>query len=1037
MRTAAARVCRTNRLLFSNKSLVPGPALSNNPIVDFINRRVTAMQVIQLADDNDVAAVASSVLERSDLLDVQSAKLLLEKIVTHSSESVTDVEQVYAVAVRTSCAETVREAMRVSQWKFVEPLCRSLLELSGSSERHLRDVLFLVSAKLRTCREDMQMFLTLTALACDCVERLRHTMKSKVALEAAELAAAAIKRAPLNVIVQCGVCLRDSGLLSSGVATALLQANCWQFSSAAELPLFFDCVSAMLSLRCCASHDVSKLSPELRQVLFAPSSSAGVVMIASELRACRFRTAAEFLESLLQQRRSEWKSFPPSLLLLVQELAYATSCFGSVEDIERALHCGTTFVTPGLLLGRIVEASLAGIAERIRLLQNDLTPKESISAVDASLRAVVAFVGVDLNLDLPLAVIDACLRNRRNAVPLASCVVRVFEECGAPGLTPPSPHFYRQYALRNAPMLASVTSSEHLHSVWKSPAVAQNTDMFWVCPVCSKPNSARYGFCTCSALASTRVVCGLCSAEQDSRLPECVTCGASIAAQKNKVTVTQANWACVACSAQNPPHVFDSCIKCGVARKKRSTKRPPCAQCNSVSARPLSVEPFCISCGKRDACFTNETSHFVWFCYACDGYHAATDLVCPSFGNQMLTAATPRRPWHPVTCPQCGTAASSPFAVECKACSCNLRRVGERRESKHALACGGCCALNHGASASDACVGCSTPLGDAEYVPLAAQRCGACHYMPPTGTSSCLSAVCSKCGVLVRGAESCSAFSWSWSHVRATLEAAALWERGDRCAARFLELLEFLATRVIYLEAPSAAVQRQLAPLLAKCQQSFRQSGNLARRRTAALCGKLLFSPVAADKCSECLGTHPSACCSLTPHASWRCDCGEVNKNTALGQYLCLRCLECRPEVKKLVSYDAWACTSCKKPNVDFETYCVYCGTDRDALTLKLSHKIPFVPSCCKECGTVFLQATCPACADAELSHIRAAEGIVSRVSGTYAVIRSRSSPGDHIFVSAGLLQNVGLEVGQEVTYSAVKTREGKLKATFIHCRTR
>jgi cold shock CspA family protein len=258
-----------------------------------------------------------------------------------------------------------------------------------------------------------------------------------------------------------------------------------------------------------------------------------------------------------------------------------------------------------------------------------------------------------------------------------------------------------------------------------------------------------------------------------------------------------------------------------------------------------------------------------------------------------------------------------------------------------------------------------------------------------------------------------------------------------------IPVLECVLANAKHVELPESKEKLEAAvkPAILACQGASHLEGEqLNARRISALCLQVLSAlgiQVAAvdGNCVHCLASHPAVLCQFAEALDWTCaKCNSKNRNTGQRSYFCFRCLELRPEVSALAPAEVWICGICARSNPEFESHCIFCGSQRPVAGVETA---PFYPSMCSACGDAYLEMTCPSCYDnkrrEEAAETKWCRGVVRFVSEKFSFIQPCEdlSTDRGVFVSAGLARKAGLRTGQKVAFKHVVRSEG-MRATHI-----
>jgi hypothetical protein len=747
--------------------------------------------------------------------------------------------------------------------------------------------------------------------------------------------------------------------------------------------------------------------------------------------------------------KSSMTSVPSMTISTCSELARLIGIHGEPADVHEFVRVMNRFRAPEITIARFLECIVRGICIRIASLPSQryesTTKIQKSHAVFGQLvEAVMRYATANMNRGPMYALVAACLKAQSVEVALLCNLVSgtiAGSEMGrvrsvhseAAALCSVSWVQHAALALgRDAGRMKVV---EDLCAAWNLPSsqmLQLHSTVLWRCPSCNAPNSDRFSACGgCGTSRLALLSCACCSFRQDSTNQTCVVCSAKLSTTLSELLPLKP-WACGGCNAMNEAHRFSSCAFCRKPRVERTkAETSPLGSCSKCSAaKDSDKQPYCKTCGHKEAHFVNTASHFLWQCGQCFRWIPWLEMTCTACWIGEKSGGCCVRPWaNTQKCASCGHECFA-FAVNCPACSASLRteKTDISNTPAAALYCSKCCKVTM--NAGDAVPGCASCGASMTHVERIVVRDRCCHQCREVIGKLNVTAICPCCAAALPHVE------WSAPVLAASLKALGESSTALQVIVSGLELLVAHAVAgrpanrdmdeaVVFI----AAIQSQAGPV------------SLLQRRALALCRKLLFAlaPRATaheqrvsdearpTTCPECLGSHNVLFCPFSGKP-WHClSCGTANTNAGHGRYFCSCCHTARPEFASEHVTETWECKSCRRVVMNFESYCTHCGGKRQGDEKVL----PLAPAVCGQCESLYLEPTCRACPKKSRLH----DGVVCLIAKRYALIQPADTRNaeDRVLVRENLLFNVGakLQKCQEVKYCFI-VKDGRKLATFI-----
>ncbi|KAG5466948.1 hypothetical protein LSCM1_01126 [Leishmania martiniquensis] len=453
------------------------------------------------------------------------------------------------------------------------------------------------------------------------------------------------------------------------------------------------------------------------------------------------------LEALGASRPDGWPSLPPAAVESMAAVSRLVGQEGSVDDIERLYAALVGFHNAGLFVSTYVESVLAGVCDRMWKIARQqhawgvaktvprAPPCEIVGRVVPVFRAILGYVGDELNADMIFELVETALHLRDYAVPLTAALVSALRSsaeqslclqellCRADASTHGAP-FLCYYTLCYARDFGSPATFDHLAALWRidgdaiwSRASRLSPSLrLWTCIVCGRLNSNRYNYCVCSALRYSYVLCGACGYAQDERLRQCRCCGQTrVPKALTAGAVARKAWQCRDCGARNPARQTLMCFRCGqptgpciqqdaAADLKSGTASAPAIPgccfsnefhrglaCGAASTATRAATAYmaavgvCHECGRFKADHAERHST-VWICMGCHQRRSSLEHVCPSCPQvECLPKAVCREPVGvPRVCGRCGREEANPFAMACRGCGSTSDPFAHRSDSAKA-----------------------------------------------------------------------------------------------------------------------------------------------------------------------------------------------------------------------------------------------------------------------------------------------------------------------------------------------------------------
>lgn len=428
-----------------------------------------------------------------------------------------------------------------------------------------------------------------------------------------------------------------------------------------------------------AQHPTLRVTPHLVAMYTAEGNVTGA------LRA---------LHSLAASRPEGWLRPPPIVQQVAAQLCELVGRSGAPQDLRPLYEALVSFHSAGMILSQLMESVLAGIAERMRHLSDDLLPSLAAQSGESRVgggaasygagpvtrlddlaprvvlehvvpvtKAALTFIGDDANTDMILMLLETSLDTGSMAVPLTAALMRTLRQASSLSIrelflrVDSSTHnlpFLYYYALCFARDRGLVDAVEHLSAVWRvdgqallhRPAHLAPAYKLWKCAGCGRLNSDRFNYCVCSALRNGLVLCGGCSFGQDERWPACLRCGSALgeAAGATCAALVRKAWNCTACNASNPARQTLLCFRCSAptgplsqagGRAAAASMRGGC-DCGGGAEQGASARAYhdkvgyCRCCGQLSCRAPAKTSTAVWTCAGCQQLRSALERSCPS-----------------------------------------------------------------------------------------------------------------------------------------------------------------------------------------------------------------------------------------------------------------------------------------------------------------------------------------------------------------------------------------------------------------------
>ncbi|EAN77094.1 hypothetical protein, conserved [Trypanosoma brucei brucei TREU927] len=803
--------------------------------------------------------------------------------------------------------------------------------------------------------------------------------------------------------------------------------------------------------------------------------------------------ACDSLLSVACSREEGWINIPPPVMHAIHAVCVLVGRSGSSADVVPLYRAIVCFHNPGIIVSQCMEYVLSGLCDRVARINGHFSketqPCTILEHIVPLLRAIVRCIGDDINTDMILELLETALSVEYFSVPLTASIVWTFQRSTSLALkdlfsrVDPSTNgvpFLNYYALCHARDRGMLETVEHLATVWHcdvEPILKRYTFLLpsyklWKCAACGRFNSDRFNYCLCSALRNGFVVCSKCAYAQDERLSFCQSCGVRTEEGAVAAAVVRRAWTCGECGANNPARQVSSCFRCKAdlgpvakALKEMGNSKVTSCSCPTVdssgegkgSCRSMH---YCRHCGwmREPWAVANST---VWRCEGCSQLRSSLDRTCPECPHvDFLPFAMAHKSSDVRSCVDCGAMAENPFAEKCALCAGALRvgatalkapttssaAVGESElmveTAQWCSNCGGIVVEK----LSSHCSECGHALHFADVLHLAVRRCSACG--EDLGTQQ-IGVVCVHCFSF---APPVPREGWSTAVVHETfrvIDRAMERKLGcDTLADLFHKIL--VSFRQHVGQATISETRVAVAVALGRLQAVLIASVPYERmaRRVIALTKQLLehvdnvcgvssshFHP---GQCPHCLGTHRPELCSFNEE-EWVCEvCGAENENGDVCRYVCRNCLSLRDTVRELCPTEAWECPQCQRANVDFESYCIFCGVQRavveDAVE-EAAEVVPFIPAKCSECNLVHLEARCPLCHNTIPETLRKAEGVVCLVTSRYAFIQpvGTEHPNQRVYVGQQWLRKHKWTGGEKVTFTARLNDQGGFRVTSVH----
>lgn len=411
--------------------------------------------------------------------------------------------------------------------------------------------------------------------------------------------------------------------------------------------------------------------------------------------------ALRALLALAQSRSEGWVRMPPAVIETIYAVSELVGKCGTPEDVPSLYRAVVTYHNPGMIAGQSIERVLAGLCQRMRLLESrfgDLrhaAPHLVVRDIVGMAHATFAYVGDDFNTDSMLTLLETAVNTAHVAVPLCTALLRemsmmtslsiqeLFQRVDQSTNGTPFLHYYTLCYARDHGYLSAV---EHLCAVWHvsaAPVLCRSSHLslpykLWQCASCGRRNSDRYNYCTCSALRNRLVGCGACGYLQDERRPNCLLCGISL--NKNVRTATvRMGWVCQSCHANNSALQSLLCFRCS------APTGPSFSMLTGNKERKSEADGFCLCGGSKDAyanrigycrqCGTFKMPYAarhstVWRCQGCQQLCSSLEPFCPSCPQVENLPASVEHPAATIRhCKKCATAVANPFCTVCPNCA--------------------------------------------------------------------------------------------------------------------------------------------------------------------------------------------------------------------------------------------------------------------------------------------------------------------------------------------------------------------------------
>ncbi|EPY25932.1 hypothetical protein AGDE_11625, partial [Angomonas deanei] len=528
------------------------------------------------------------------------------------------------------------------------------------------------------------------------------------------------------------------------------------------------------------------------------------------------------------------------------------------------------------------------------------------------------------------------------------------------------PHLAPAYKMWRCTSCGRVNSDRFNYcvcSALRSGQVLCNTCGYAQCeqvPFCRSCGSAVSSTTTQAAVIRKPWHCHSCKSNNPARhVLRCCTCGQPTGPVLRKTNEHHTSSFC-ACAPSDSPAVVSYknavgyCSDCHQPKMEYARQHSSVWRCTGCRQLRSSLERVCPNCPQVE-CLPFAVQHaisatrYCWSCHAAEGDpFTDTCSACGVQGDLHLTehstaatadtkVAQPQEEQQPMaqrevvffSCDQCGNLQKESDTVDhkCEQCGAILESNEETRltlRDRQCIKCGSVTAAEH--------MGCF---------------CRSClSYLPPTVKQGWTSAV------VISTCEELAACFDSEGHDGKTEQAVTVQSFSEKRYEQLTSLLGELATQwktqVEHTVLRDARIQVLMALRRLTTSLEEPMSYNKSARRACGLVKQLMIRSDEAplldkdttlqnnfyapkEKCTECLGGHPTEICEFNTDAEWICeDCGTANTNEDICRYLCCRCLALRPVVQDLLPSECWECGKCGRANIEFETYCIHCGIDKE-----------------------------------------------------------------------------------------------------------
>ena len=786
-------------------------------------------------------------------------------------------------------------------------------------------------------------------------------------------------------------------------------------------------------------------------------------------------------------------NIPPPITAALQNVAHAIGLWGEAHHVPALVAVIYKFNSPILWLNVYLDHITSGLVERVKARNrlSKSMDADFVVSVSALQSAIGLQRSLDTNPDTIIQLLEEMARSPQ-AVQLINSAVRVFGrlfesyprtaeviESNSERLTavPREQRITRKLrTYQKTSRLTMLTGSylqhnilcflrdnqmaataEHLAFLWKldigdlleSMRSVAPGEQLWECRSCHRFNNARYMYCSCNALRFSSISCPSCGLVQDERNGVCVACENSfkaiITAPQNSEAAKNAiipreMWICKSCNASNPSFQSTFCLRCKTAtgpcakhmetQAKTKPRSSKCKTCNTPSPLGFELYPVCTDCGAPSDSFAEgaqSSGAKVWKCDHCGLWAPTTITRCPHCPQVELRGASVVREMKPVMCTLCNTVNQNCLQSECDGCG------GALDSSKPVLVdvCTQCFTANPPGSAK--CRTCDDNLQRDEtskvVIPSTFRSCDGCRR--PVSPLN-ISIICENCDAYVPYTGTIEA-----THLVASCD-TLLTRMENEPPKKVVPIIDGLWKTLSTVATPQAieVAKPLLNDVVVFALGIFKRSTLIGCRgialtkafSEAAECsegGDLMNQNT--KNCPRCLSSHPEAVCGFKPDP-WHCEnCGKRHTNTGLNRYVCHSCLHSRPEMD-MVS-EAWVCGSCSRCVPEFESFCIFCETQKPSAPMR----VPYLPTVCGRCNSLHLEAICPTCAAAPPNTITNGFGTVCVVTDKFAFIQplGTSDPAERVFVQGDILGDL-LE-GQRVRFDAQEgTKKGQLKAIKV-----